>query len=140
LKKLEVVSGFIKKIKGFPTILVFFGISQNCFCIGKIMDRVYGLRDHDWLAVHGGLTTMGWCGLSGARGGRRDSSKKEREGHRGSHQWRHLEAELWRWSHDDAQQRRLVVLRWGDGSWHEEERLELGWVQWIMGVLLSRLL
>jgi hypothetical protein len=26
-----------------------------------------------------------------------------------------------------------VVLRWGDGSEREEERLELGWVRWIMG-------
>jgi hypothetical protein len=30
--------------------------------------------------------------------------------------------------------------RWGDGSKHGDERLELGWVQCIMGVLLSRLL
>jgi hypothetical protein len=28
----------------------------------------------------------------------------------------------------------------GDGSGHEEKRLEPGWVQWIMGVLSSHLL
>jgi hypothetical protein len=33
---------------------------------------------------------------------------------------------LRRWPHNNAQQRRLVVLRWGDGSGHEEERLKLG--------------
>jgi hypothetical protein len=32
------------------------------------------------------------------------------------------------------------VLRWGDGSRRENERLEPGWVWWIMGVLSSRLL
>jgi hypothetical protein len=53
----------------------------------------------------------------------------------GSHQWHHLEAELWRWPHNDAQQRWLVVLRWGDGSGREDERLKPGWVQWIIVVL-----
>jgi hypothetical protein len=48
-------------------ILAFFGISQNYFCVGKIMDRGYGLRDHGWLSVHGGLVTMGRRGCSGAR-------------------------------------------------------------------------
>jgi hypothetical protein len=33
-----------------------------------------------------------------------------------------------------------VVLRWGDDSAREEERLEPEWVWWIMGVLSSRLL
>jgi hypothetical protein len=33
-----------------------------------------------------------------------------------------------------------VVIRWGDGSGCEEERLEPGWVWWIMGVLSLRLL
>jgi hypothetical protein len=33
-----------------------------------------------------------------------------------------------------------VVLRWGDVFGHDEERLELGWVQWIVGVLSSWLL
>jgi hypothetical protein len=47
-------------------ILVFSEISQNCFCIGKIMGRVYGSRDHGWLSVHGGLATMGRSGCSGA--------------------------------------------------------------------------
>jgi hypothetical protein len=28
-----------------------------------------------------------------------------------------------------------VVFRWGDGSEREEERLELGWVRWIMGTV-----
>jgi hypothetical protein len=31
LKKVGVVSGFIKKIKGFLAILVFYGISRNSF-------------------------------------------------------------------------------------------------------------
>jgi hypothetical protein len=67
LKKVGVVSGFIKKIQGLSAMLVFSRISQNCFCIGKVMDRVYGSRDHGWLSVHGGLTTMGRRGHSGAR-------------------------------------------------------------------------
>jgi hypothetical protein len=76
------------------------------------MDRVYELRDHDWLSVHGGLATMGRRGLYGAREVVVIAQRKrERGGHRGSHQWRHLKVELWRWSHDDTQQRRLVVLR-----------------------------
>jgi hypothetical protein len=33
-----------------------------------------------------------------------------------------------------------VVLQWGDGSGCEDERLEPGWVQWIMGVLSLLLL
>jgi hypothetical protein len=37
------------------------------FIIGKIMELVYGSRDHDWFSVHGGLTTMGQRGRSGAR-------------------------------------------------------------------------
>jgi hypothetical protein len=59
LKKARTVSGFIKKIQG---ISYNFGISriyQNCFCMGKVMNRVYGSRDHDYLSVHGGLTIMG---------------------------------------------------------------------------------
>jgi hypothetical protein len=88
------------------------------------MNRVYGSRDHDWLLVHGGLATMGRRGCSRAQEvvviARRE---RERGGRRGSHQWLHLAAELWRWSHDDAQKRRPVVLRWGDGFRREEERL-----------------
>jgi hypothetical protein len=66
LKRLGVVSGFIKKSKGFPAILPFSGISLNCFCIGKVMDQVYGSQDHDWLSVHGRLVTMGRRGRSRA--------------------------------------------------------------------------
>jgi hypothetical protein len=40
-------------------ILIFYGISWNCFYIGKVMDQVYGSWDNDWLSVHGELTTMG---------------------------------------------------------------------------------
>jgi hypothetical protein len=47
-------------------ILAFLGISQNCFCIGKVMDRVYESWDHGWLSVHGGLATMGQRGRSKA--------------------------------------------------------------------------
>jgi hypothetical protein len=105
------------------------------------MDRVYGSRDHGWLSVHGGLMTMERCGRSRAREVV-VIAQREREGggRQGSHQWRHLEAELQRRPHDCAQQRRLVVLQWGDSSRREEGRLEPGWVQWIMGVLSSRLL
>jgi hypothetical protein len=35
LKNVGVVSGFIKKPNGFPAILSFFRISQNCFYIEK---------------------------------------------------------------------------------------------------------
>jgi hypothetical protein len=47
-------------------------------------------------------------------------------GRRGSYQLLHLEAKLWRWSHDGAQQRWSAVLRWEDGYGYEEERLEEG--------------
>jgi hypothetical protein len=78
LKKVGTISEFIKKFKGFLVILVFSGISQDCFFIGKVMDWVYGSRDHDWLSVHGGLTTMGRVRpLRGLRG-RRDRSERER--------------------------------------------------------------
>jgi hypothetical protein len=82
-----------------------------------------------------------WCGAAapGSRG-RRDSSERERGVRRGSHQWHHMEAKLWRWPHDGAQQRQPVVPHWGDGSGREEERLEPGWVRWIMVVLSSCLL
>jgi hypothetical protein len=85
---------------------------------------------------HGPRLTLGrWCTrdhgvarpLQGSEG-RRDSSEidreRERGGYWGSHQWRCLEAELWRWPHDDAQQRWPMVLRWGDDSECEEEWLE----------------
>jgi hypothetical protein len=64
-------------------ILVFSEISRNCFCIGKIMCRVYGSRDHGWLSVHGGLTTMGRPGRSRAWEviviAQRDREREERE-------------------------------------------------------------
>jgi hypothetical protein len=47
---------------------------------------------------------------------------------------------LHRWSHDSAQKRWPVVLRWGDCFGREEERLESGWVRWIMGEFSSCLL
>jgi hypothetical protein len=31
------------------------------------MARVYGSRDHGWLSIHGGLTTMGRCSHFEAR-------------------------------------------------------------------------
>jgi hypothetical protein len=63
----EVVSRFIKKIHGLSAMLVFSQISQNCFCIEKVMDQDYGSRDHDWLSVHGGLATMEQRGRFGAQ-------------------------------------------------------------------------
>jgi hypothetical protein len=75
------------------------------------MDRVYGSRDHGWLSVHGGLVTMGQHGRSEAREviviAQRE---RERGGHQGSHQRRHLETELRRLPHNGAQQRRSMVL------------------------------
>jgi hypothetical protein len=48
-------------------ILAFSGISRNCFCIGKVMDFVYGSRNYGWLSVHGGLATIGQRDRSEAR-------------------------------------------------------------------------
>jgi hypothetical protein len=48
-------------------ILIFSEISQNCFYIEKVMDQVYGSRDHGCLSVHGGLATMGWRDCSRAQ-------------------------------------------------------------------------
>jgi hypothetical protein len=101
-----------------------------------------GYVDHGRLSVHGGFTTMGRRGRSGAQEviviARRER-ERERGRCRGSHQCRQLEPELWRWPHNRAQQRRPVVLRLGDGS-GREEILEPRWVQWIMGVLSTHLL
>jgi hypothetical protein len=70
------------------------------------MDQVDGSQDHSWLLVHGGLVTMGQRDRSGARKvimiAQRER-ERERGGHRGSHQWRNLEAELRRWPHYGAQ-------------------------------------
>jgi hypothetical protein len=57
----------LKKFKGFLMILAFSEISQNCFFIGKVMDQVYGSRDHGCLSVHSGLATMGQHDRSKAR-------------------------------------------------------------------------
>jgi hypothetical protein len=118
-------------------ILAFSKVSQNCFCIGKVLHRVYGSRDHGGLLFHGILTTMGRCGRSRAR---EFVVIARRERERGSHQWCHLDAKLQGWSHDSTQHRRRVVPRWGAGFGPKEERLELGWAQWILGVLSLRLL
>jgi hypothetical protein len=48
-------------------ILAFSEISQNCFFIGKVMDQVYGSRDHGCFSVHSGLATMGQHDRSKAR-------------------------------------------------------------------------
>jgi hypothetical protein len=75
-------------------ILTFFGISHNYFCIGKVMDWVYGSRNHDWLFVHGGLATMGRRGRSGSQEFvviAWKERERERGGCLGCHQWRHLE-------------------------------------------------
>jgi hypothetical protein len=49
----------LKKSRGFPMMLVFSKISQNYFCIVKVMDQIYGSRDNDWLLVYGGLAVIG---------------------------------------------------------------------------------
>jgi hypothetical protein len=54
-------------------ILAFFGISRNWFLIGKVIDQVYGSRDHDWLSVHGTMRVL-W-----GSEGHRDSLERERE-------------------------------------------------------------
>jgi hypothetical protein len=69
-------------------ILTFTGISQNFF-IGKVMDRVYGSQDHDWLLVYNGLMSMGWRGRFRARevvmvARRERASERERERRRSS--------------------------------------------------------
>jgi hypothetical protein len=48
-------------------ILILTVISRNCLCIGKVMNRVYGSRDHDCFLVHGRLATMGRRGCFRAR-------------------------------------------------------------------------
>jgi hypothetical protein len=60
-------------------ILAFFRISHNCFCIGKIMDQVYGSPNHEWLSVHSGLVTMGAAWPLRGSGYRCDSSERERD-------------------------------------------------------------
>jgi hypothetical protein len=71
-------------------ILVFFGISQNYFCIEKVMDQVYGSRDHGCLSIHGGLATMGQRDRSGAREvvviAQRERERERGGGHQSSHQ------------------------------------------------------
>jgi hypothetical protein len=60
-----------------------------------------------WTRDHGAAQS-----LQGTEG-HHDSSEIEMGCRRGSHQWHHLEAELRRWPHYDAQQRR----RWySDGE------------------------
>jgi hypothetical protein len=96
LIKVGVVSGLIQKIEGFSHDFGIFWDFSKLIFIGKVMDRVYGSQYHSWLSVHGGLTTMGAGRPLRGSGARRDSSEREREVHQGSHQWRHLEVELWR--------------------------------------------
>jgi hypothetical protein len=86
LIKVGVVSGFIKKIEGFSHDFGIFWDFSKLIFIGKVMDRVYGSRDHSWLSVHGGLTTMRAGRPLQGSGGRRDSLEREREVHQGSHQ------------------------------------------------------
>jgi hypothetical protein len=79
-------------------MLLFSRISQNYFYIGKVKDRVYGLRDHGWLSFHGGLMTMGRHGRSGVQE-IIIIARRERErggGRRGSHQLCRLESKLQR--------------------------------------------
>jgi hypothetical protein len=67
LKKVGTVSGFIKKIQRLSYDFDIFWNFLELFFIGKVMDRVYGSRDHGWLSVHCGLTAMGRRDRSGAR-------------------------------------------------------------------------
>jgi hypothetical protein len=55
LKKIRIISGLIKKIQVlFYDFNIFWDFSK-LFFIEKVMNRVYGLRDHDRLLVHDGL-------------------------------------------------------------------------------------
>jgi hypothetical protein len=100
------------------------------------MNRVYESR----LSIHSGLMTMGRHGRSRAREVVViPQRERERGGHHSSHQLRYSEKELRRWAHDGAQQRWPVVLQWEDDSRRKEDRLEPGWMRWIMMVLSSRL-
>jgi hypothetical protein len=127
LKKVEVVSRFIKKSKDISAILELFWIFSELFFIGKVIDRVYGSLDHDWLSVHGGLVTLGHHDHSMAQDVVVIARRERERGRQSSHQWCHATWRwLLRWPHDGAQQRQSVVLRWGDGSRREEERLEPG--------------
>jgi hypothetical protein len=65
LKKIGAIFGFIKKSKGFPTVLVFFVISWKKNY--RKSHGVYGSLDRGWLSVHSGLATMGQRDLSGAQ-------------------------------------------------------------------------
>jgi hypothetical protein len=114
LKNVGVVSGFIKKPNGFPAILSFVRISQNCFYIEKSHGSslwITGSRlplSPWWTRDHRAARPLQAREVIVIY-----SLKRERERGRcwGSHQWCHMEAELQRWSHKGAQQRRLIVLR-----------------------------
>jgi hypothetical protein len=58
MKNIGAISGFIKKIQELSCNFAIFWDFSELFFIGKIMNRVYGSRDHGWLLVHGGLVTM----------------------------------------------------------------------------------
>jgi hypothetical protein len=76
-------------------ILVFFWDLSELFFIEKVMDLVYGSRDHNWLSIHSGLVTMGRRSRSGARKIIATAWRERQRGGRwSSHQWCHLEAEL----------------------------------------------
>jgi hypothetical protein len=59
------------------------------FFIGKVMGRIYGSQDHEWLSVHGGLVIIGRGDYSGAKKvimiAQRER-ERERGGRQGSHQ------------------------------------------------------
>jgi hypothetical protein len=89
------------------------------------MDLVYGSHDHDWLSVHGRLAIMEWRGCSKA-GEVIVIAQREREREREEVDRVITNGSTWRWPHNNAQHRRLVVLRWGNSFGHEDERLEPG--------------
>jgi hypothetical protein len=122
-KKVGTVSGFIKKIQRLSCDFDIFWDFPELFLYRKNHESVL------WITEPRLALSPWWTHDHGAARPLRGSG-----GNQGSHQWHHLKAELWRWPHDGAEQRRPVVLQWGDGSGHEEDRLESGWVQWIMGV------
>jgi hypothetical protein len=112
--------------------LVFSRISQNCFCIGKVKDRVYGSQDHDWLSVHDGLTTMGWHSRSRAQEVV-VIAHRERRSSRFSPMTQ-LGGGVMEMATRRHSTKATSGAPMGDGS-GREERLELGWLRWIIGVL-----
>jgi hypothetical protein len=60
---------FLDLLKNLRTFLRFwhFLVFLRIVFIEKVIDRIYGSRDHGWLSIYGGLTTIWQCGRSKAQ-------------------------------------------------------------------------